>query len=112
MTLRKWSIRARPGCCPPREVGWDGLPDPAVLGWSHGRAGFAAEGAGEAGLVDDRAVGAEMIGRVWVGEGALASGLGAGVFAPVLRPGDVKALRPGEAVYFLIDIDSVLRGAI
>src|SRR5579864_3950579 len=84
------------------------LPDAAVFGWGHRLAFFAAEGGAEAGLIDDRSVGAEVIGGVGVGLDLRADYLGAGVFAPVLAEGDVEALRAGEAVDLLVDVDAVL----
>jgi hypothetical protein len=53
------------------------LPDAAVIGWHHGGAFLAAKGGGEAGLVDDGSVGAEVVGGVGIGEDLLADGFGA-----------------------------------
>jgi len=58
-----------------RPVPFRALPDAAVFGWGHGLAFFAAEGGAEAGLVDDRSVGAEVIRGVGVGLDALAGNL-------------------------------------
>src|ERR1700678_1772906 len=84
------------------------LPDAAVGGGDHGGAWLAGEGGGEAGLVDDGSVGAEVVGGVGIGEDLLADCVGAGVFAPVLREGDVEALRSGVASDLLVDVDAVL----
>ena len=83
-----------------------------AVGGDHGGALFAAEGGAEAGLVDDGAVGAEVVGGVGVGEDLLADAFGAGVFALVLREGDVEALRAGVAVDLLVEVDVVLLGAV
>ncbi len=77
-----------------------------------GRRFLAAEGGGEAGLVLDDAVDADGIGGVGVGEDEGADGFGVGVLAPVLRVGDVEALRAGEAVDLLVDVDVLIFGAL
>ena len=88
------------------------LPDAAGFGGDHGLAGLAAEGWGEAGLVDDDSVDAEAVWRVGVVQHLRADGLRARVLAPVLGEGDVEALWAGETVALGGEVDAVVLGAL
>src|SRR5215469_8633715 len=84
------------------------LPDTAAIDRNHRSALLASKGGGEAGLVDDHSVHAEVIRRVWISEDLLSNDLRAGVLAVVLCEADIEALGRGVTVNFLIQINPVI----
>src|SRR6201992_2870467 len=89
-----------------------GLPDAAAIRRRHRRGLLATEGSGKTGLIHDRAIGAEVIWRMWVGEHLLANALRPRVLTPVLCVADVETLRSCIAVELLVDIQTALLRAI